>query len=79
MFFFYFFLFFFFSVISVGGDGMFHEVLNGLVIRAQQDAMLDSTSYNFQPIPLNLPIGIIPAGESSIFQLLYLIMTDRVT
>ena len=60
----------FFSVISVGGDGMFHEVLNGLLFRAQQDAMLDSTSHNFQPVPLNIPIGIIPAGESNIFQLL---------
>ena len=49
---------------------MFHEVLNGLLIRAQQDAMLDSTSHNFQPVPLNIPIGIIPAGELNIFQLL---------
>ncbi|RMX53273.1 hypothetical protein pdam_00015268 [Pocillopora damicornis] len=52
------------GVISVGGDGMFHEVLNGLLIRAQQDAMLDSTSHNFQPVPLNIPIGIIPAGST---------------
>ncbi|XP_058968829.2 ceramide kinase-like [Pocillopora verrucosa] len=52
------------GVISVGGDGMFHEVLNGLLFRAQQDAMLDSTSHNFQPVPLNIPIGIIPAGST---------------
>ena len=52
-----------FRVVSVGGDGMFHEVLNGLVMRAQQDAMLDSTSHDFQPVPLNIPIGIIPAGQ----------------
>ncbi|XP_020600434.1 ceramide kinase-like [Orbicella faveolata] len=52
------------GVVSVGGDGMFHEVLNGLVIRAQQDAMLDSTSRDFQPVPLNIPIGIIPAGST---------------
>lgn len=55
-----------FSVVSVGGDGMFHEVLNGLVIRAQQDAMLDSTARDFQPIPLNIPIGIIPAGQQNV-------------
>jgi len=51
-------------VISVGGDGMFHEVLNGLVVRAQRDAMLDSTSHDFEPVPLNIPIGIIPAGST---------------
>lgn len=50
-------------MISVGGDGMFHEVLNGLVMRAQRDAMLDSASLDFQPVPLNIPIGIIPAGQ----------------
>ena len=51
-------------MVSVGGDGMFHEVLNGLLIRAQQDAMLDSTSQDFQPVPLDIPIGIIPAGST---------------
>ena len=43
---------------------MFHEVLNGLVIRAQRDAMLDSMSHDFQPVPLDIPIGIIPAGST---------------
>lgn len=47
---------------------MFHEVLNGLVIRAQQDAMLDSTACDFRPIPLNIPIGIIPAGQQNVSQ-----------
>lgn len=52
------------GVISVGGDGMFHEVLNGLVTRAQHEAMLDSTSQDFHPVPLSIPIGIIPAGST---------------
>lgn len=53
-----------FRVVSVGGDGMFHEVLNGLLMRAQQEAMLNSSSQDFQPVPLNIPIGIIPAGST---------------
>jgi len=52
------------GVVSVGGDGMFHEVLNGLLMRAQQEAMLNSPSQDFQPVPLNIPIGIIPAGST---------------
>lgn len=43
---------------------MFHEVLNGLLIRAQRDARLDSMSHDFAPVPLNIPIGIIPAGST---------------
>lgn len=52
-----------FSVICVGGDGMFNEVLSGLVLRCQREFQIDINDRNsrFQRIPLR--IGIIPAGN----------------
>lgn len=50
------------SVVCVGGDGMFSEVLHGLIGRTQQEAGLCETdpAVTLQPCPLH--IGIIPAG-----------------
>lgn len=51
------------SVITVGGDGMFHEILNGLIRRTQTDYNVDTTKPDFEPVQPSLTIGVIPAGE----------------
>lgn len=52
------------GVVCVGGDGMFSEVLHGLIGRTQQEAGLCETdpAVTLQPCPLH--IGIIPAGST---------------
>ena len=46
----------------MGGDGLYHEAVNGLQLRMVKEAGLDKndSSTGLQPLPL--PIGIIPAG-----------------
>ncbi|TKS77561.1 Ceramide kinase [Collichthys lucidus] len=50
------------GVVCVGGDGMFSEILHGLIGRTQQEAGLceNDPAVTLQPCPLH--IGIIPAG-----------------
>ncbi|XP_034028243.1 ceramide kinase family protein [Thalassophryne amazonica] len=52
------------GVVCVGGDGMFSEVLHGLIGRTQQEAGLceSDPAVTLQPCPLH--IGIIPAGST---------------
>ncbi|XP_019944532.2 ceramide kinase [Paralichthys olivaceus] len=52
------------GVVSVGGDGMFSEILHGLIGRTQQESGLCETdpAVTLQPCPLH--IGIIPAGST---------------
>ncbi|XP_061842747.1 ceramide kinase isoform X2 [Nerophis lumbriciformis] len=52
------------GVVCVGGDGMFSEVLHGLIGRTQQEAGLSENNpgVTLQPCPLH--IGIIPAGST---------------
>lgn len=56
-------LFAFDSVVCVGGDGMFSEILHGVIGRTQQEAGLceNDPAVTLQPCPLH--IGIIPAGN----------------
>ncbi|XP_077120971.1 ceramide kinase isoform X2 [Ranitomeya variabilis] len=52
------------GVVCVGGDGMFSEVLHGLIGRIQKDSDVD---HNNPGVPLsrcNMRIGIIPAGST---------------
>lgn len=52
------------GIVCVGGDGMFSEVLHGLVGRVQKDSDVD---HNNPKIPLSqcyMRIGIIPAGST---------------
>lgn len=53
------------SVVCVGGDGMFSEILHGLIGRTQQEAGLceNDPTVTLQPCPLH--IGIIPAGKDA--------------
>lgn len=50
-------------MVCVGGDGMFSEVLHGLVGRTQQEAGLCENDPDVTLQPCSLHIGIIPAGN----------------
>lgn len=50
-------------VVCVGGDGMFSEILHGLVTRTQMDHGVDQNQSDAELVPCSLRIGIIPAGE----------------
>lgn len=47
----------------MGGDGMFSEILHGLVTRTQTDNGVDQNQPDAELVPCSLHIGIIPAGE----------------
>lgn len=51
------------SVVCVGGDGMFSEILHGLIGRTQQEAGLCENDPTVTLQPCLLHIGIIPAGN----------------
>ena len=50
-------------VVCVGGDGMFSEVLHGLVSGTQADHGVDQDRPDARLVPCSLRIGIIPAGR----------------
>ncbi|XP_055047456.2 ceramide kinase [Misgurnus anguillicaudatus] len=52
------------GVVCVGGDGMFSEIMHGLVSRTQSDKGVDENSMEETLIPCGLRIGIIPAGST---------------
>uniref|UniRef100_A0A8D0XPZ1 Ceramide kinase n=1 Tax=Sus scrofa TaxID=9823 RepID=A0A8D0XPZ1_PIG len=52
------------GIVCVGGDGMFSEVLHGLVGRTQRDAGVDQNHPRAALVPSPLRIGIIPAGST---------------
>lgn len=49
-------------IICVGGDGMFSEILHGLIGRTQRNAGVDQNQPRAALVPSPLRIGIIPAG-----------------
>lgn len=52
------------GVVCVGGDGMFSEIMHGLVSRTQCDKGVDENSMEETLVPCGLRIGIIPAGST---------------
>ncbi|XP_004438101.1 PREDICTED: ceramide kinase [Ceratotherium simum simum] len=52
------------GVICVGGDGMFSEILHGLIGRTQRNAGVDQNQPRAALVPSPLRIGIIPAGST---------------
>ncbi|XP_037551991.1 ceramide kinase [Nematolebias whitei] len=52
------------GVVCVGGDGMFSEILHGLVTRTQTDHNVDQNQTEAELVPCSLRIGIIPAGST---------------
>lgn len=60
------------SVVCVGGDGMFSEVMHGLIGRMQKDSGIDQNNPKAPLVQCNIRIGIIPAGKKGLtFSLLY--------
>lgn len=52
------------GIICVGGDGMFSELLNGLLVRIQREEEInvnDPFTYLKRP---TIPLGVIPAGST---------------
>lgn len=52
------------GVVCVGGDGMFSEIVHGLVTRIQTDHGVDQNQPDAELVPCSLRIGIIPAGST---------------
>ncbi|MEQ2207194.1 hypothetical protein XENOCAPTIV_008577, partial [Xenoophorus captivus] len=52
------------GVVCVGGDGMFSEIVHGLVTRIQTDNDVDQNLPDAELVPCSLRIGIIPAGST---------------
>ncbi|XP_058046562.1 ceramide kinase [Ahaetulla prasina] len=52
------------GVVCVGGDGMFSEVIHGLIGRSQKDSGIDQNNPKAQLVQCCLRIGIIPAGST---------------
>ena len=53
------------GIISIGGDGMFAEVFNGVTIRTAKDADIDIDDKNVSFVKPQIPVGFIPAGKDS--------------
>ncbi|KAG7215956.1 hypothetical protein INR49_031552, partial [Caranx melampygus] len=52
------------GVVCVGGDGMFSEIMHGLVTRTQTDHGVEQNESDAELVPCSLRIGIIPAGST---------------
>ncbi|XP_029697036.1 ceramide kinase isoform X1 [Takifugu rubripes] len=52
------------GVVCVGGDGMFSEIIHGLIWRTQADNGRNLNSPEETLLPCSLRIGIIPAGST---------------
>ena len=53
-------------MVCVGGDGIVHEVVNGLLEKLHGNVGIDlvegTLPEKFNALPLNIRVGIIPAG-----------------
>ncbi|XP_072097414.1 ceramide kinase [Mobula birostris] len=52
------------GIVSVGGDGMFSEVMHGVIGRTQKNACINQNHPNAELVPCDLRIGIIPSGST---------------
>ncbi|XP_061496261.1 ceramide kinase [Rhineura floridana] len=52
------------GIVCVGGDGMFSEVMHGLIGRTQEDSGIDQNNPKAPLVQCNIRIGIIPAGST---------------
>ncbi|GFO21006.1 ceramide kinase [Plakobranchus ocellatus] len=53
------------SIIVVGGDGFYSEVLTGLVLRQQQLAGLNPHDPDVEVSQLPVPVGVVPGGTGN--------------
>ncbi|XP_035384406.1 ceramide kinase isoform X5 [Electrophorus electricus] len=52
------------GIVCVGGDGMFSEVMHGLISRTQRDTGADQNCSGETLVECSLRVGIIPAGST---------------
>ncbi|XP_044279380.1 ceramide kinase isoform X2 [Varanus komodoensis] len=52
------------GVVCVGGDGMFSEVVHGLIGRTQKDSGIDQNNPKAPLVQCDIRVGIIPAGST---------------
>ncbi|KAG9342671.1 hypothetical protein JZ751_016108 [Albula glossodonta] len=52
------------GVVCVGGDGMFSEIVHGLISRTQRDSGVEQNHAEEKLVPCGIRIGIIPAGST---------------
>ncbi|XP_062591768.1 uncharacterized protein LOC134253267 [Saccostrea cucullata] len=52
------------GIVLLGGDGSYHEVVNVLMRRRQEEQGLDVNDQNAALSPLNIPIAMIPTGTA---------------
>lgn len=52
------------GIICVGGDGMFAELLNGILIRTQKELDINYLSPETDLVKPSITIGVIPAGST---------------
>lgn len=52
------------GILCVGGDGMFSEILNSIIVRTQVQNNLDHKSPETRLLRPSIPIGVIPAGST---------------
>ncbi|XP_025110094.1 ceramide kinase-like [Pomacea canaliculata] len=50
------------GIITVGGDGIYCEVMNALIVRTQKDHGVNVHDPDARIVPSTIPVGIIPAG-----------------
>ncbi|KAK7502279.1 hypothetical protein BaRGS_00006643 [Batillaria attramentaria] len=53
------------GVVTVGGDGLYCEVMNGLLLSTQKDHGVNADDPKAKVVPADIPIGIIPAGSGN--------------
>ncbi|ESO84380.1 hypothetical protein LOTGIDRAFT_168829 [Lottia gigantea] len=66
------------GIISVGGDGTFSEILNGLLDRTMRDCGIAQTPHS-DPVSPKIPVGIIPAGSTDSIVYTTIGISDPVT
>ncbi|XP_048772711.2 ceramide kinase-like [Ostrea edulis] len=67
------------GIVLLGGDGTYHEVLNVLMRKRQEEQGVDINDPNAALSPLNIPLGLIPTGTKSHWSELHIGSLDVLT
>ncbi|XP_076092305.1 ceramide kinase-like isoform X1 [Mytilus galloprovincialis] len=54
------------GIVTVGGDGLYCECMNGLIARVQRDNNVNVNCHNTDIVSASIPMGIIPAGSGNV-------------
>ncbi|CAG0882190.1 unnamed protein product [Darwinula stevensoni] len=53
------------GIVAVGGDGMFSEILNGILIRTAREGKINLNDASIEPLSPKIRLGMVPAGSSN--------------